>query len=74
LLIGHHVVKLGVIEQETALRRNAGDIPIAVLPADIVPGIDVPGVQLLRRTVIETADVEHQHGIALLKLGGRRPI
>jgi hypothetical protein len=42
------------VEQKTALRRNAGDVPVAVLPADIAPRINVPGVKLLGRTVIDT--------------------
>jgi hypothetical protein len=37
LLLSHRVVKLGVVEQETALWRNAGNILIPMLPADIAP-------------------------------------
>ena len=49
-----------VVEQETPLRRNARDVLVAMVPADIAPGIDVTGLELLGGTVVEAADVEDQ--------------
>ena len=69
LLLRHHVVEFGVIEQETALRRRAGDVLIAMLPADIAPLINVPGIKLLGRTVVEAADIEHKHRVAFGEIG-----
>jgi hypothetical protein len=65
-LVCHHVVEFGVVEQETLLRRNAGDILVAMVPADIASGIDVTGIDLLGGTVVEAADVEDQQRVALL--------
>jgi hypothetical protein len=48
VLFRHHIIELGVVEQEAALRRHAGDVLVAIVPADIAPGIDVPGIELLR--------------------------
>ena len=35
---------------KTPLRRNAGDVLVAMVPADIAPGIDVTGIELLLRS------------------------
>jgi hypothetical protein len=37
-----------------------------MVPADIAPGIDVTGIELLGGTVDEAADVEDQQRVALL--------
>ena len=42
------LVEFGVVEQQTAPLRQAGDVAIAVLPADVVSRIDLPGVEPLR--------------------------
>jgi hypothetical protein len=65
-------VEFGVVEQNPALRRNAGDVPVAVLPPDIAPGIDVPGVKLLGGTVVDAADIEHQKRVAVGEIGRGR--
>jgi integrase len=39
---------------------------VAMVPADIAPGIDVTGIELLGGTVVEAADVEDQQRVALL--------
>src|SRR5437879_4575052 len=45
-----------------------------MLPADIAPRIDMACVELLRRTVVEAADIEHQERIALLQIASRRTV
>jgi len=42
-LLWHRVVEFSVVEQQTTLRRNAGDVLITMMPADIAPGIDEGG-------------------------------
>ena len=74
LLLRHHLVEFGVIEQETALRRHAGDVLIAMLPADIAPRINVPGIQLLGGTIVETADIEHKQCVVFGEIRRRRPV
>ena len=34
-LVGHHFVEQAVVDQQPSVRRRAGDIPVAVVPADI---------------------------------------
>src|SRR5581483_7289883 len=68
-LIRDRVVELPVVEQETALRRYAGDVDIAVVPVHVAPRIDVPGIELLSRTVVEAADIEHQQRVIFGEVG-----
>jgi len=59
LLLWHCVVEFSVVEQQTTLRRNAGDVPITMLPADIAPVIDVTRMELLGGASIDAADIEN---------------
>jgi hypothetical protein len=59
LLLWHRVVEFSIVEQQTTLRRNAGDVLITMLPADIAPGIDVTRIELLGGAVIDAADIEY---------------
>ena len=59
LLLWHGIVELSVIEQQTTLRRNAGDVLVTMVPVDIAPGIDAARPKLLGGAVIDAADVEH---------------
>jgi len=59
LLLWHGIVELSVIEQQTTLRRNAGDVLVTMVPVDIAPGIDAARTELLGGAVIDAADVEH---------------
>ena len=59
LLLWHGIVELSVIEQQTTLRRNAGDVLVTMVPVDIAPGIDGARTELLGGAVIDAADVEH---------------
>jgi hypothetical protein len=59
LLLWHRVVEFCVVEEETTLRRNTGDVLIPMLPADIAPGIDVTRIELLGGAIIDAADIEH---------------
>ena len=43
-------------------------------PADIVRRINAPGVELLRRAVVEAVDVDHQQGVGVLERRRRRPV
>jgi hypothetical protein len=69
-LLGVDLVEFGVVEQQTAPLRQAGDVAIAVLPADIVSRIDLPGVEPLRRIVVHAANIEHQRAFYRGKLFG----
>src|SRR5271156_2649384 len=60
LLLRHHVVEFGVVEQKAALRRSAGNVLVAIVPTDIAPGINVPRMKLLGGTIVEAADIEYQ--------------
>jgi len=68
LLLWHRVVEFSVVEQQTTLRRNAGDVLITMLPTDITPGIDATRMKLLDGAVIDAADIEHQKRIALSEI------
>jgi hypothetical protein len=68
LLLWHRVVELSVVEQQTTLRRNAGDVLIAMLPTDIAPGIEMARMELLGGAVIDAADIEHQKRIVLCEI------
>jgi hypothetical protein len=59
LLLRHRVVEFSVVEQQTTLRRNAGDVLITMLPADIARIIDVTRIKLLGGVVIDAADIEN---------------
>ena len=59
LLLWHRVVEFCVVEEETTLRRNTGDVLIPMLPADIAPGIDVTRIELLGGAIIDATDIEH---------------
>jgi len=59
LLFWHRVVEFSVVEQQTTLRRNAGDVLVTMMPADIARGIGVTRMEQLGRGVIKTADIEH---------------
>ena len=59
LLLWHDIVEFSVVEQQTTLRRNAGDVLVTMVPADIAPGIDAARIELLGGAVIDAADVEH---------------
>ncbi len=55
-LFGHYFVEQAVVEQQPSVRRRAGDIPVAVVPADIAMRIDAPRIEMLRGTVVDAAD------------------
>ena len=59
LLLRHRVVELCVVEQQTTLRRNARDVLVTMVPADIAPGIDATRVELLGGAIIVSAHIEH---------------
>jgi hypothetical protein len=59
LLLWHCVVEFSVVEQQTTLRRNAGDVLVAMMPADVARGIGVTRMEQLGRGVIKAADIEH---------------
>ena len=46
-------MELGVVEHHAALFRQAGNVAIAVLPADVVARIDLPRIEPLRRIVVD---------------------
>ena len=62
-ILGQDVVEQAVVDQQPARGRNAGDIPVAVLPSDILMRIELARIELLRGTVVDAADVEHQGAI-----------
>ena len=53
------VVEFSVVEEQTTLRRNASDVLVTMVPADITPGIDTTRMELLGGAVIHAADIEH---------------
>jgi hypothetical protein len=57
LLLRRRVVEFSVVERQTTLRRNAGDVHITMLPTDIAPGIEVARMELLGGAVIDAADI-----------------
>src|SRR5690242_6920189 len=63
LLLWHRVVEFSVVEQQTTLRRNASDVLITMLPADIARIIDVTRIKLLGGVVIDAADIKNQNCI-----------
>jgi hypothetical protein len=58
-LLWHGIVEFSVVEQQTTLRRNAGDVLVTMVPADIAQGIEAARKELLGGAVIDAADVEH---------------
>jgi hypothetical protein len=72
LLLWQRVVEFSVVEQQTTLRRNAGDVPITMLPTDIARRIQVTCIELLGGAVIDAADIEHQKRIALNEIRRRQ--
>jgi hypothetical protein len=59
LLLRHRVVEFSVVQQQTTLRRNAGNVLVTMMPADIARGIGVTRMEQLGRGVIKAADIEH---------------
>ena len=70
-LLGQDFVEQAVVEQQPSLRRNAGDVPVAVVPADILMRIELARIELLRGTVVDAADVEHQRAVGRGKIVSR---
>src|SRR6516165_7120028 len=74
LLLSHHIVEFGVVEQKTPLRRHAGDVLVTMAPADIAPGIDVTRIELLGGAIVNAADIGHQERVTFLKIGSSSPV
>ena len=68
------LVEHGVVDHQPAFLRNAGNVTIAIIPADVLMTIKLARVKILRRIIVDPADIERQNRVSRGEIDWCHPI
>src|SRR5690242_11289191 len=68
-LLRNYFVEHCVVDHHCAFLGKAGDVAITVLPTNVAVAIELARIEILRRIVVDAADIECKRGVARREIG-----